>query len=215
MVIHFQTVFKTKIFIYYRSIGNLDNQSLLITTYYLNYYQMGNTNCIASGGAPHRADITITNNTKYELILNVEENCGRECDHNGWQILEGKIIEGHEPPKKISAYSNGRFSVSGREGTAVAPKGKVFYVNIEENLKVIFEWNASGWTSPMSSSTASINITGISPKSGMFKNPTPWNQKLTGESDPNSWIYNLRPEEGTVKESMKTAKDLANIKVKF
>ena len=176
---------------------------------------MGNTNCIASGGAPHRADITITNNTKYELILNVEENCGRECDHNGWQILEGKIIEGHEPPKKISAYSNGRFSVSGREGTAVAPKGKVFYVNIEENLKVIFEWNASGWTSPMSSSTASISITGIPPKSGLFKNPTPWNQKLTGESDPNSWIYNLRPEEGTVKESMKTAKDLANIKVKF
>ena len=67
----------------------------------------------------------------------------------------------------------------------------------------------------MSSSTASINITGIPPKSGLFKNPTPWNQKLTGESDPNSWIYNLRPEEGTVKESMKTAKDLANIKVKF
>ena len=58
---------------------------------------MGNINCIASGGAPHRADITITNNTKYELILNIEENCGRDCDHKGWQILEGNTKQSSRP----------------------------------------------------------------------------------------------------------------------
>ena len=84
---------------------------------------MGNTNCIASGGTPHRADITIANNTKYELVLDMDEGCGRECEHKGWQILEGKIVEGHEPPQQIAPYSNGRFSVSGREGTYYTDMG--------------------------------------------------------------------------------------------
>ena len=85
---------------------------------------MGNTNCVASGGTPHRADITITNNTKYELVLDMDEGCGRECEHKGWQILEGKIVEGHEPPQQIAPYSNGRFSVSGREGTLIKSRSK-------------------------------------------------------------------------------------------
>ena len=44
---------------------------------------MGNTNCIAGGGCPHRADITIANNTKYDLCLDKSVPCGRECEHSG------------------------------------------------------------------------------------------------------------------------------------
>ena len=120
---------------------------------------MGNTNCIAEGGCPHRADITIVNNTKYPLKLDSSTKCGRECDHAGFQVLDGKIVQGFEPPSSIGAFDHGKFSVSGREGTAVAPKGKVFYINPEENLKVILDWNASGWTS-RTSSTASVTING-------------------------------------------------------
>ena len=65
---------------------------------------MGNTNCVANGGTPFRADITIANNTKYELTLASEEICGRECAHGGWQILQGKIVESQEPPIFIKPY---------------------------------------------------------------------------------------------------------------
>ena len=83
---------------------------------------MGN-NCVAGGGAPTRADITVSegkitchrhfqdeeacdivtingsyasdkdnidqvvNNTKYKLVLNPVEKCGRECACFGWQVF--------------------------------------------------------------------------------------------------------------------------------
>ena len=69
---------------------------------------MGNK-CVAGGGAPTRADITVrmsdihdlyditynsdtdvlqvVNNTKYELTLNPDEKCGRECNCFGWQVF--------------------------------------------------------------------------------------------------------------------------------
>ena len=50
-------------------------------------------------------------------------------------MQDGKIVEGCEPPDLIKAYDNARFSVSGREATAVAPKGRVCYINKEKNLK--------------------------------------------------------------------------------
>ena len=53
----------------------------------------------------------------------MDEGCGRECEHKGWQILEGKIVEDQEPPQQIAPYSNGRFSVSGREGTTTTDMG--------------------------------------------------------------------------------------------
>ena len=178
---------------------------------------MGNTNCVADGGCPHRADILITNNTKHEIKLDLENGCGRDCDHKGWQVLDGKIIEGHEPPKVILPYSTGNFSVSGREGTAVAPKGKVFYSNEEVNLKLIFEWNASGWTSPLSTNAASIVITGIPKNSGGFfsKTPKPWNQVLVGECDHMNWTFEVREKEGTIAEAQKTAKNLQNVKMQL
>ena len=40
----------------------------------------------------------------------------------------------------------GRFSVSGREGTAVAPAGKAFYRNESLNLNVVITWANAGWT---------------------------------------------------------------------
>ena len=65
---------------------------------------MGNTNCVANGGTPFRVDITIANNTKYELTLATEEICGRECAHGGWQISQGKIVETQEPPIFLKPY---------------------------------------------------------------------------------------------------------------
>ena len=56
-------------------------------------------------------------------------------DGAGWQVQDGKIVEGCEPPDLIKAHDNARFSVSGREATAVAPKGRVCYINKEKNLK--------------------------------------------------------------------------------
>ena len=160
---------------------------------------MGNVNCIAAGGVldSFKADITITNNTKHELTLDTEERCGRDCDHKGWKILDGKIIAGAEPPRLIPPYSTGQFSVAARNESWKRPIGKVFYVNAKENLKVIFQWNNAGWTSE-SGSTASITITGIAPKNGTCEgDPKPWNQKLIGKSNPDSWIYDLRSVEGS------------------
>ena len=45
----------------------------------------------------------------------------------------GKIVEGKLPPPIIAAYSMGRFSVSGREASLIAPNGKVFYHTKKEN----------------------------------------------------------------------------------
>lgn len=175
---------------------------------------MGNSQCVASGGNPHRADIRVANNTQYTLCLDEEENCGRECGHKGWQVLEGKIVEGAAPPNEIQPYSSAKFSVSGREGSAVAPKGKVFYVSRAENLSVTLDWCASGWTSPLAHNTAAVLISGIAPKSGMFQSkPKPWDQVLEGDSDPSSWIYNLREREGQLSEMTRTAKKLENFKM--
>ena len=44
-------------------------------------------------------------------------------DVRGFLVTEGKIVQGSEPPATIKAFSQGTFSASGREGTAVAPKG--------------------------------------------------------------------------------------------
>jgi len=163
--------------------------------------------CLADGGTPNRADISIVNNTAYELTLNTEENCGHECNHEGWKILDGKILKGIEPPKIIPPYTTGQFSVSGRENTVIAPKGRVFYLNARKNLKVDFDWNASELVS-MANSTASISINGIAPKKGVFgKNPKPWNEKMIGEANSKSWIYNLSQVEGIVKESKKVSTD--------
>ena len=62
---------------------------------------MGNTNCIASGGCPHRADVTIANNTKYDLRLDTSIPCGRECQHTGWQITDIRATLADPPPPSI------------------------------------------------------------------------------------------------------------------
>ena len=42
-----------------------------------------------------------------------------------FQIKSGKIVEGQEPPTELPPFSSATFSAAGREGTAVAPCGKV------------------------------------------------------------------------------------------
>ena len=125
----------------------------------------------------------------------------------GWKILDGKIIAGHIPPDKIMPYSTGSFSVSGRESCAVAPKGKVFYCNQEMNLKVLFDWNASGWTSTTRSAANAV-ISGIPPleKDKLGGTPIPWNQTLVGECNAESWTYEIRAREGVIEEAQRSAK---------
>ena len=117
---------------------------------------------------------------------------------------------------RINPYSIGQFSVSGREGSAVAPKGRVHYLNPNVNLKVIFEWNSTGWTS-WKSSAANVVITGIpEDKKGFFKStPKPWNQVLVGEFDPETWTFQIRPVEGTMAETQRAARNLSNHKVQI
>ena len=62
----------------------------------------------------------------------------RACGHTGWVVNSGKIIEGMEPPAEILPFSKGGFSVSGREGSAAAPNGKVYYINKEVGLEAGF-----------------------------------------------------------------------------
>ena len=97
---------------------------------------MGNTNCVASGDTPHRSDITICNQTDIDLHLDKDKSCKRECGHGGFIVTNGKIVEGCEPPDSILANSLGHYSVSGREGTVVAPVGKVFYKNESVKLEI-------------------------------------------------------------------------------
>merc|ERR1712037_220032 len=155
---------------------------------------MGN-NCVAEGGCPHRIDIVICNNTKYELRLDQEHQCGRDCQHRGFLVTEGKIVQGSEPPATIKPFSSGTFSASGREGSAVAPKGKVFYFNEKENLRVILEWSNSGWTS-REAATADSNITGA--KVRTLSSDTPGSDILEVKKNPDSWLFTLQKKEGKV-----------------
>ena len=108
---------------------------------------MGNTNCVADGGTPHRSDILICNQTDLDLHLDKRQSCQRECDHKGYGVTNGKIVKGCEPPNIIKANSVGRFSVSGRRNDIVPPAGKVFYRNENADLEVCIAWSRPpGWT---------------------------------------------------------------------
>ena len=39
--------------------------------------------CVAGGNCPQRSDFVISNNTQYDLTLDISELCGRECNHKG------------------------------------------------------------------------------------------------------------------------------------
>jgi hypothetical protein len=52
----------------------------------------------------------------------------------GWKVINGKFVK--KPPEKISSCSSEVFSVSGRTGSKVFPKGRLFYVSNDMNLQV-------------------------------------------------------------------------------
>ena len=172
---------------------------------------MGNA-CVAGGGCPHKIDIVITNNTKYQLVLDQRQECGRECAHRGFLVTDGKIVEGLEPTKVIKPFSQGTFSAAGRDGSAVAPKGKVFYTNEEEDLKVMFEWCNSGWTS-RDAATADASVSGA--KSRTLKSSQPWAELLEVRRNPDSWVYTLQKKEGTINQAIGAVKEIAEAPKKF
>lgn len=166
---------------------------------------MGNA-CVAGGGCPHTIDIVITNDTKYELELDQNQDCGQECKHKGFILSAGKIVEGREPPQVIEPFSHVTFSASGREGTAVAPVGKVFYVNDQENLKIMVSWANAGWTTREGAS-ADSSVTGA--KSGMMSTK-PWSEILEVKKNLNSWAYTIQKKESTVKKAIEAVKDVSD-----
>ena len=175
---------------------------------------MGNTHCVADGGCPQRADITIANNTEFNLYLDPSKACGRECHHRGmylslesqtrlrsllltfagWQVTDGKIVQGFEPPHLVKSYDYATFSVSGRDTSSVAPKGKVFYVNPDRDLSIICDWYACGWTNlSNTASQASITICGNkTTRVGYGVQKTPWNRILVGEATAEPWKFSIR-----------------------
>merc|ERR1712029_1267362 len=141
-------------------------------------FKMGNTHCVADGGCPQRADITIANNTEFNLYLDPSKACGRECHHRGWQITEGKIVQGFEPPHLVKSYDYATFAVSGRDTNAVV--GKVFYVNPDQDLSIICDWYAWGYTNLSNMvGLASITICGNkTTRVGYGVQKTPWDRIL-------------------------------------
>jgi len=161
---------------------------------------MGNELCVAGGGCPHQADILLVNDSEIPIFLDQDQDCQRECHHKGWQIAKGKIVEGREPPPTVEPFSSVSFSVSGREGAALAPEGKVYYENEELNLKVAICWSCAGWSSPACSNSASVVITGRQPddegfRSHFRRDPKPWSELIAADVDTENWVFKLRPRE--------------------
>ena len=114
------------------------------------------------------------------------------------------------PPQSIKPYTSTTvFSVSGIENSAEAPKGKVCYDNLDKNLKVIFEWHASGWAFRFDS-TAAIIITGIKPAGmNLLKAPAACTLEpvcLEGDANAKLWIFTLKSKESKVSEVDETSK---------
>ena len=68
-------------------------------------------------------------NIECQFSIKCCEICGVWLKLLGFIVNEGKIVQGAEPPSFIESYGRGTFSASGRENTAVAPKGKVKTIN--------------------------------------------------------------------------------------
>ena len=151
---------------------------------------------------PHRSEITICNQTEIVLCLDQRKSCHRICDHKGFVVSNGKIVEGCEPPNVISANSIGNFSVSCREGTAVAPRGKVFYRNENVNLEICITWTGSGWTHNLLSVAVpekdhlSALVTGRPEKKNTLfgsTHPSPWDELISVIPNSNSMEVTIKP----------------------
>ena len=156
---------------------------------------MGNSVCIADGGCPHRADIFINNNTEIPLHLNKTVTCEKDCDHKGFKIPEGKIIEGCEPPETIDAFGNGTFSVSGRESSPICPQGRIFYHNEECNLEVTITWDYAGWHERGEEHALNAVASGSTQEGRIFKKTVAWDELLTLTVDVETWTVEIKPKE--------------------
>ena len=96
---------------------------------------------------------------------------------------------------KILPYSAARFSISGRDGSPIAPEGKVFYCNKEKNLKIIIEWGYSGFTT-LTSMSASVVITRL-------WNQMPWSEVIVGKFDDRSNTFEIRETKKPIKPPVK------------
>ena len=98
---------------------------------------------------------------------------------------------------KILPYSAARFSISGRDGSPIAPEGKVFYCNKEKNLKIILEWGYSGFTT-LTTMSASVVITRL-------WNQMPWTEVIVGKFNDRSNTFEIRETKKPIKPPVKPA----------
>ena len=115
-----------------------------------------------------------------------------------FQVNAGKIVKGSEPPLVIKKMSKARFSASGREASAVAPNGKVFYHNKRENLHIIFHWANSGWTN-RAPATADGHVSGCKARPGQATQP--WSDLISVKAEVDSWTYTVK-ETGIIDKGM-------------
>ena len=153
---------------------------------------MGNITCIAGGGTPYRSDITICNQTDISFIIDDSVLCTNGCNHKGFIITSGKVVDGCDPPDTIGPYSISHFSVSGREGSSVAPIGKVCYRNDTMNIKMCVNWACFGWSHNLisvSSSERTVISATITGKSQTMESERPWHELIS--LIPNSTVMEL------------------------
>jgi hypothetical protein len=115
--------------------------------------KMGNTNCVADGGTPHKMTITLSNATPYIFVLDKSARCCSKCnEHCGFSAESGKFVNGHVPPIEIKPNASSDIHVSGRESSAVVPDGWIQY-EIHDPLgnatlcKIRVNYSGAGWSS--------------------------------------------------------------------
>jgi len=130
-------------------------------------------------------DIVIINNTEYDFELDTDE-VSPESGSIGFQVNDGEIVEGSEPPSVIKKMSEGVFSVSGPEGSA--PNGKVFYCNKErsgEKVGLILHWTSGA------SATANASVSGET-TAFTEQETAPWSTYIEVWADADSWTFTVQ-----------------------
>ena len=143
---------------------------------------MSNQPCINGGGTPYRSDITICNQTDIKFKIDDSVLCANGCNHKGFVVTTGTIVDGCIPPDIIEPYSVCHFSVSGREAVSVAPIGKVCYQNEACKIKLCVNWTCFGWSHNLlsvSSSQRTVISATITGKSQTMDSDRAWHELIS------------------------------------
>ncbi len=127
---------------------------------------MGNSSCVATGGAPHQVTIKVINLSGGTIELDPSRTCDCGEGHGGFNAKHGKF--NGSPFASMDTGLECIFRVSGREASAVCPEGWVQYRwRLDNNIKLRIEYNAAGWTDLQNRSFVSAAIVQSTKKYGV------------------------------------------------